>query len=252
MIWLDRLIVLAGVLAIWMLEPELQLVPIEYLPRPGAVGRAFVGLVNSGELLHSEILTMTRASVGFAIAIFVGVGLACLGWIERRFRAALRPIVELLRPIPPAALVPITVFALGSKLYLFVVAFVAVWPVYLATEAALAAVPEVLLRTAAAFGCSQPEALWSIAIKHALPQIFVGARISASISLVAVVVAEMLAGRDGLGHLLFQMAFAIRTPEVYALTVLCGLNGMIINQIVNMASGLLIGWKLRMLKEAEA
>ncbi len=65
-------------------------------------------------------------------------------------------------------------------------------------------------------------------------------------SLIAVVVAEMLAGHDGLGFLLVRKAFAIRIPEVYALMFVCAANGLVLNAIVNAARWQLAGWHLRM------
>jgi hypothetical protein len=71
-----------------------------------------------------------------------------------------------------------------------------------------------------------------ILLPNGLPQIFIGVRIAASVSLIGSVVTDLFAGQDGLGYLLFERAFALRVPDVLAPTVLRGLSGMLFNQMV--------------------
>jgi ABC-type nitrate/sulfonate/bicarbonate transport system permease component len=92
----------------------------------------------------------------------------------------------------------------------------------------------------------------SIVLPQAMPQIFVGIRIAATVSLIGSIVTDMFAGQDGLGYLLFERAFALRIPDVFALTLLCGLNGMIFNEMVLLLRRLMIGWHEQMVAEAVA
>jgi ABC-type nitrate/sulfonate/bicarbonate transport system permease component len=110
----------------------------------------------------------------------------------------------------------------------------------------------VLLRTGRAFGCDRLALVRSIVLPQALPQIFIGVRIAASISLIGSVVTDLFAGQDGLGYLLFERAFALRIPDVLALTVLCGINGMLFNQMVLTLRRIFIGWHEQMMAEAAA
>jgi len=66
------------------------------------------------------------------------------------------------------------------------------------------------------------------------------------------VVTDLFAGQDGLGYLLFERAFALRIPDVFALTVLCGINGMLFNQMVLVLRRFIIGWHEQMMAEAAA
>jgi NitT/TauT family transport system permease protein len=251
MTWAYRILAIAIVIAIWEVLFWSGRIPPAYLPSVPMVGTALLGLAKSGAALQAEILTLSRALAGFALALVLGLWLAIFGWVYRPVREALGPLVELLRPIPPAALVPITVFALGSniKLYLFVVVFVAIWPIYLTASSALSGVSPILIQTGRSFGCSRWETLWQVALPQATPDILVSARISAAISFIAVVVAEMLAGRNGIGYLLFQRAFAVQTADVFGLVLLCGVNGMLFNQLVTVGSRFVAGWHLRMAEE---
>ena len=109
-----------------------------------------------------------------------------------------------------------------------------------------------LLRTGRAFGCNKPALIRDIVLPQALPQIFIGIRIAATISLIGSVVTDFFAGQDGLGYLLFERAFALRIPDVFALTLLCGVNGMVFNEMVLVLRRLIIGWHVQMMREATA
>jgi ABC-type nitrate/sulfonate/bicarbonate transport system permease component len=254
MIWLRRVLALVLILAIWQIGVSLQVAPERYLPAPATVARAVVGMFMSPEDMSAEAITMLRALAGFALTVPLGIALGVLGALVPAFEKMLRPLTELLRPIPPAAIIPISLFAIGFglKLYLFVITFAAIWPVYFNTIAAFSGTSEVLLRTGRAFGCDRAAMIGSIVLPQAMPQIFVGIRIAATVSLIGSIVTDMFAGQDGLGYLLFERAFALRIPDVFALTLLCGLNGMIFNEMVLLLRRLMIGWHEQMVAEAVA
>ena len=85
----------------------------------------------------------------------------------------------------------------------------------------------------------------------ALPEIFTGIRYAATISLIAVIVSEMLAGRDGIGFMIFKKAFALRTAEVFGLMFLVGVNGVLLNGLVNLLRRGVTGWHIRMMERHE-
>jgi ABC-type nitrate/sulfonate/bicarbonate transport system permease component len=254
MIWLRRALALALVVLVWQVAVWLEVAPERYLPAPARAADAIVKMFASTEDMRANALTLLRALAGFTLTVPLGIALGALGALVPAFQRMMRPWSELLRPLPPAAIIPISVFAIGFglKLYLFVIVFAAVWPVYFNTVAAFSGTSDVLLRTGRAFGYRKLELLWSVVLPQALPQIFIGVRIAATVSLIASVVTDLFAGQDGVGYLLFERAFALRIPDVFALTVLCGLNGMLFNEMVRVLRRLCIGWHERMLAEATA
>jgi len=253
-IWVRRLVALGLVLAVWQAAVWLALAPERYLPAPLSAAEALARVMTTPDDMHAVALTLLRALAGFALTVPLGIALGVLGAALPVVQRMLRPWTELLRPLPPAAIIPVCVFAIGFglKLYLFIIVFAAVWPVYFNTVAAFSGADEVLLRTGRAFGCSRWELIRSVVLPQALPQIFIGVRIAASVSLIGSVVTDLFAGQDGLGYLLFERAFALRVPDVLALSVLCGINGMLFNQMVLLLRRLVIGWHERMMAEAAA
>lgn len=245
-----RSIGLIAILLLWQAAVSFGGISRNFLPSPVDAGEAFVGLLMSPEVGAAEIMSMSRAILGLCLATFIGIGLAVAGTIIRPIRYMIEPWTELLRPIPPAAIVPVAIFKLGigTALYMFIITISAMWPIYLSTVAALTGVNETLLRTGRAFGCGRGTLLYRVMLPSALPEIFVGIRVAAGISLIATVVTEMLSGRNGIGYLIFHKAFALQIADVIALTVICGINGIILTQLVGLARILATGWHVRMVR----
>jgi ABC-type nitrate/sulfonate/bicarbonate transport system permease component len=251
-IWLRRSLALAIVLAIWQLVVWLELTPERYLPAPARTVEAFFRILTSPEDMKAAGTTLLRALAGFTLTVPLGIALGVLGALVPAVQRMLRPWAELLRPLPPAAIIPLCMFAvgLGIKLYLFIIVFAGIWPVYFNTVAAFAGTNDVLLRTGRAFGYNKVQLVWSVVLPQALPQIFIGIRIAAAVAIIGSVVTDLFAGQDGLGYLLFERAWALRIPDVFALTVVCGLCGMLFNEMVLRLRRLVIGWHEKMMAEA--
>ena len=252
MIWLRRALALMFVLAVWQIVVWLEATPERYLPAPARTLEALFSVFISAEEMKATATTLLRALAGFALTVPLGIALGALGALVPAVQRMLRPWAELLRPLPPAAIIPVMMFAigLGLKLYLFIIVFAAIWPVYFNTVAAFSGTSDVLLRTGRAFGYSKFQLVWSVVLPQALPQVFIGVRIAAVVSLIGSVVTDLFSGQDGLGYLLFERAFALRIPDVFALTVLCGLCGMLFNEMVLILRRLIIGWHEKMMAEA--
>lgn len=233
-----------SLIAVWQIVVLLQWVPETYFPSPVATLQALWAGLLGGELSKALAQTATRALVGTIAATAVGLVLALLTARYRRLRQAFDPVAEFLRPLPPAALVPMAIFflGLGWALHSFILLFACLWPVYLNASSALKAVPSVQLRTAASFGYGGWDRVLQVQLPAALPEIFIGIRIAASIALIATVVTEMLAGRDGLGFVLNEAAMTLRIPEMFAALLLTMLSGLALNAAVLGVRRRAVGW----------
>lgn len=242
-----RLRALTSIAALLLLWQGLVLtgwVPQEYFPGPVQTLQALWAGLSSGELSSALALTVVRSLVGALGATLLALLLALLTARYRRLHQAIDPLAEFLRPLPPAALVPISIFflGLGLALHAFIVTFACLWPVYLNASAALRSVPSVQLRSAAMFGYRGWDRVIHVQLPAALPEIFIGIRIAGSIALIATVVTEMLAGRDGLGFALNDAATTLRVPDMFACLVLLMLSGLGINALVLVLRRYIVGW----------
>jgi ABC-type nitrate/sulfonate/bicarbonate transport system permease component len=248
------LVGLLGFALLWQCVVWSGAVPPEYLPGVPAIAGSFADQLRTMEFWHNEGLTLLRALTGLLLAIAAGGGAAILGARYPMVSRALSPLVETLRSLPPAALVPLSIFALGlgMPLFLFIISFAGVWTVYVSASNALAASEPVQIHGALTLGYSRWEILWRVRVPAALPEMFSGMRIAAGACLIASVAVEMLAGKDGIGFLLYDTAFALRTADMFALLCVAGFNGVLFNQMVMGTRRLLVGWHDRLTALAQA
>ena len=252
----DRLrvpICIAFILGIWQVIYAMGVVPEKYFPSILTIAAAFWQMLNDSAVISAWVTTFLRALIGLIGAALLGVALAIISDLSPTLSRGIRYVSDVLQPLPPAAFVPMAVFmlGLGAKLYAFVIILVTVWPPYLNGVAALAGVGPVQLNTGRMFGLSNWGLLWRVKLPAALPEIFAGIRYAATISLIAVIVSEMLAGRDGIGFMIFKKAFALRTPEVFGLMFLVAVNGVLLNGLVNILRRSLTSWHIRMMERPE-
>ncbi|MEU6256743.1 ABC transporter permease subunit [Streptomyces sp. NPDC047043] len=215
-----------------------------YVPPLSAILRKF-GEVWVGDRLTADVLpSLLRLTVGYLLAVVVGVGLGLLVGMHRVVRDVLEPVLELFRAIPPPVLVPvIMLFAgIGDTMKVIVVASGCVWPILLNTVEGVRAVDEVLGDTCRSYGITGPSRLWHLVLRSASPQIVTGMRQSLSIGIILMVISEMFAASNGLGFTIvqFQRTFAI--PEMWSGVLLLGLLGFALSLLFRLAENRVLAW----------
>lgn len=167
-------------------------------------------------------------AAGSACAIVIGLAMASV----RPVRAALEPMVELLRPIPVPAIVPLLILLLGvdDAMKIFIVAFSVFFPVLVNTMAGVRAVEPVALDVARTLRVGRLRTVLQVVFPASLPYILAGMRISLALALIVTVVAEMVAGSDGIGYYITTMQYAMRAADMYAAIVLLALTGYVLNR----------------------
>ena len=234
----------AILLALWQFVCTLGLVPPQYFPPPLGVAEAAQELWRRGELGAAVAITSTRALSGLAAATVLALTLAMLSVRYHLIGRAFQPVGDLFRSLPPAAITPISIFflGLGWKLYAFILVFTCFWPIYLNCYAALSTVPNQQLASARIYGYDGWAKLLRVQLPAALPDTFIGIRLASAIALIAAIAAEMLAGRDGLGHLMSDAAFSLRIPDTFVGLVAVMALGLAMNHLVVITRRLTIGW----------
>jgi ABC-type nitrate/sulfonate/bicarbonate transport system permease component len=158
------------------------------------------------ELLGHVGVSLGRILAGFAIAALLGIGLglAC-GWF-RTFGLVLRPAVEVLRPIPPLAWIPIAIvwFGLGEPSKVFVIVLGAFFPIFTNAYRGMTMIPPVLIRAARTMDVDGWRLLWKVAVPAAMPDVAVGLRVGFGLAFGILVAAELIAAERGMGHLIME------------------------------------------------
>lgn len=202
-------------------------------PPVSAVFRALALGVYSGELGVVALSSLIRMSCGFLIGALLGVAVGLLMARSRYFRAFLDPSIELIRPIPIPAIVPPLILVLGvdDAMKVSVIAFSSFFPILINTIQGASTVERTLLSMAHTFRINKWQSLSKIVFPAALPYIFAGLRISLSLAFIVTIVAEMIAGSQGLGYYLVSMQYAMRPSDMYAGVLLLAATGYTINEM---------------------
>lgn len=183
-------------------------------------------------LLDGTVFVASAQTLGSALAgLLLGgsLGLVCGLWFGLSQRAASWSVlsVELLRPLPSVALIPIAmlVFGFGFRMEISIVAFTCFWPMLLLSQAAVRQVEPRLLEVAQVLALRPLQRVWKIVLPAALPRIFVAFRLSVGIALVVGVTVEVTANPQGLGFGLMSAQQSLRPDLMFALLVWLGLLG---------------------------
>lgn len=185
----------------------------------------------SGELPHVFLSSLGRMFAGFAGGALLGVAVGLGMGRIRVVHAALDTLMELLRPIPIPAIVPPLILLLGidTSMKVSIVAFATFFPVLVNTIAGVRSVDRTALDVARTFQVSSWRTLLRVVLPASMPYIMVGLRTSLALALIVTVVAEMIAGSEGIGYYLMTMQFAMRAGEMYAAILLLAIVGYVLN-----------------------
>ena len=169
---------------------------------PSAALLAWVGAARDGSLWQATAFTLGTAALGLAIAGVLGVGLGLVLGLSRRAAAGSALTIELLRPVPSVALIPLSmlVFGFGLRMQTAVVAFAAFWPMLILARAAVWQVEPRLLEVSRVLGLSPRQRGLKIVLPACVPRLFVALRLGVAIALVVAVTVEIAANPNGMGY----------------------------------------------------
>jgi ABC-type nitrate/sulfonate/bicarbonate transport system permease component len=200
--------------------------PIQ-LPSPFRVANAIWQLAISGELFEHAGISTTRLLIALLIATLIAVP---LGFLMGRSRSAERfidPVVELLRPISGIAWIPLGlfIFGVGDVLPVFIMVYVAFFPLLLNTIAGVRSVDQRLVNAANTMGIHKAALMRQVIIPAALPTIMVGFRLAFAGAWAAVIAAELIGAPSGLGFAIEWYRQLLMSPKVFAFIVVIGVVG---------------------------
>ncbi len=230
-------------LAAWWLLAKWNGNPIQ-LPDPLQVGKAMAELAREGELWEHAWVSTARLLGSLLIAALIAVPLGfCMG-LSRRVEAYVDPLVELLRPISGIAWIPLAlfIFGVGNTLPVFIMVYVAIFPLLLNTVAGVRGVDAKLLAAARTMGISKPATLRHVIVPAALPTVMVGLRLAFAGAWAAVVAAELIGAPSGLGFAIEWYRQLLMSPKVFGFIVLIGVVGFVCDALLRALQRKLTPW----------
>ena len=188
--------------------------------------------------------SMTRVYGGFFLAAVIGIPLGLMIGRMKMLRQLLDPTINLLRPIPVTAWLPLSMifFGLGPNAAIFLVFLGAFYPILLNTIFGVRSVDVRLFEAAAMLGCSGSAMFRQIVFPASLPSIFNGLRIAHGFAWILIVVGEMTGVPTGLGSVIMDGRTLSRTDLVITGMIVNGAMGFITDRLIVMLSNRLLSW----------
>ena len=217
--------------------------PSDSVAPPSLVAVALIEALGDGSILEATRDTLLSAfgglAIGAGVGLALGIVLGSVRWVDR----LLELTIELLRPIPSVAVIPIALVALGFgyRLEITIVAFSCLWPLLLLTRSAVRGVEPRLIEVARALRLSPFDRVLKIVAPAALPRIFIAFRLATGISLFVAVTVEIAVNPQGLGYGVMTAGQALRPELMLAYLVWIGLVGFALNAAMIHAQNTMFG-----------
>ena len=198
----------------------------------------------SGELPHDALASLSRVVGGFAIGGGLALPLGLLMGARPRLYELFNPLVQLVRPIPPIAFIPLAIlwFGLGDPPAYFLISLGAFFPVLMNTIAGVRSVDSIYLRAARNLGAGEWTLFWRVIVPAAMPYILAGVRIGIGVAFIVVIVAEMIAVNAGLGYRILEAREYFWSDKVIAGMISIGIAGLGIDLGMSRLNGWLLRW----------
>jgi sulfonate transport system permease protein len=201
------------------------------------------GFVN-GPLWRDVAISLQRAGIAFAAAVAIGIPLGLFMGEIRIIERALDPILQLLRQTSALALYPVFILllGLGETSKVFVIFWATLFPILLATIGGVKQADPKLIEMARVYGARRSHIFRSVVLPGALPQIFVGLRLSATTALLLLIAAEMIGANSGLGFQVMNAQYNFQIPLMFGAILLLAALGLAANAILETLQKRLCRW----------
>ena len=234
----------AAIIIVWQAASKSGLVQPSHLPAPTAVISAWLEMARTGALLIDSLTSVARVLGGFLIGAGVGTTLGfTLALFSQNARAATNAI-ELLRPIPPIAWIPLAVlwFGIGTRSAVFLVALAAFFPVLINALHGAASVSDSYWNAARCLGAGRRLLVIDVLLPGALPQVLAGLRIGLGTAWTTVIAAELIGAQSGLGYSIQLNRILLQTENVMAAMAMIGILGAFMNYAFDRIGSSLVPW----------
>ena len=239
------LAVFVAIVALWELGSRTGVISELVLPAPSEAFEAFMDLARSGNLQKHLAASLQRLVIGFTAGTLLGLIVGTAIGLSSYARAGIAPLVSAIFPIPKIALLPLFIiwFGIGEGSKVATILFGAFFPTVIATYGGIDNVDRALIRMGQSFNLSRWDIVRKIVLPAALPAILSGMRISASISIILLVAAEMIGAEYGIGAYVLLAGNLMSTDQLIAGVAMLSALGLTVNWIIARAEKHFLSWR---------
>jgi ABC-type nitrate/sulfonate/bicarbonate transport system permease component len=234
---------IALLLVLWQLS-AMFLVRSPTWPTVTRIFEAWFENIADGTLVWHLLATFWRQMLGYGLAVVIGIALGLAMGYFRVLYNLFEPLVEVLRPIPGPAYLPVLVLfvGIGHEMKVVLILVASLFPILLNTYSGVRSIDRVQFDTARTLGLTTLQTFRELVLPAASPQILTGMRISLAISLILAILGEMIVSSDGLGYFVLLAQRTFKVPEMYAGIFTLALFGYALNRLFLLMEGRLIRW----------
>ena len=239
-------------LVVWQLLSAFEILPANKISSPLLIVIALkeliiIGLPNQKFLFYHCVYSLVRVLFGFLIASIAAIPLGIILGRSNRLREICTPIIEMIRPIPPLAWIPLAIlwFGIGLKSAAFIIFLGCFFPIVLSTISGVLSVDKVLIDAAKTLGAGEWDIFYKVLLPGSFPSIYTGLRIGMGIGWMTLVAAEFTGVKSGYGvGYMIMTARDIQRPDmILAGMITIGLIGFALDLLLRLFENRALKWR---------
>ncbi|MFT5691179.1 MAG: NitT/TauT family transport system permease protein [Oceanicoccus sp.] len=217
----------------------------ENVPSPLKVSAAFITHLGDSEFYTHIFVSIRRILIAYTLAAVLGITIGALIGRSRIARAAVLPYIEVIRPIPAVAWIPLAILMWPTEesSIVYITFLGALFPIILNTVHGVEQTPDVLVRAALSLGASKLEVFWHVVLPAALPSIAAGLAIGMGISWFSLLAGEIISGQYGIGYFTWDAYSLINYPDIVVGMLVIGGLGTLSTYLIKVMMRPALRWK---------
>jgi NitT/TauT family transport system permease protein len=243
-----RTAAIIGAILVWHLCSTFSfnfIISFENIPKPTVVGSHFISLLGNADFYTHILVSLKRILIGFFLASLLGVTAGVLMGRSKVICDILMPYIEILRPIPAVAWIPLAILMLPTEesSIIYITFLGAFFPIVLNTVHGVEQTEETLVRAAKSLGASNFAILWHVILPGALPSIMAGLAIGMGVSWFSLLAGEIISGQYGIGYFTWNSYTLVEYPNIIIGMLVIGGLGTLSTWLVKLASKPALRWQ---------
>jgi NitT/TauT family transport system permease protein len=244
-----RILALVVALGLWHLAATAKfsfIISFENVPSPLKVASALGELLSSSTFWIHIAVSVKRILIGFALACVTGIPIGILMGRSRFAEDLVLPYIEILRPIPAVAWIPLAILMWPTEesSIIFITFLGAFFPIVLNTIHGVEQTPEVLVRAAQSLGAGRAAIFWHVVLPGALPSVVTGLAIGMGVSWFSLLAGEIISGQYGIGYFTWNSYTLVQYPQIIIGMLVIGLLGTASTAIVRRSAQPFLRWQV--------
>jgi len=236
-----------AIFAIWYVGTKYRLefyIRFRNVPTPYEVLQQAIDVGLSTKFLVNILYSVKRILLGFFFAVAFGVPLGLLIGRYKRISDLFMPAIEILRPIPAIAWVPMSIMLWpNNEASIVYITFIgAFFPILLNTVHGVRSLDGVLIMAGRVLGADELKLLWNVVLPGSLPHIFTGFAVGMGVAWVSLIAAEMISGQFGVGYFTWEAYSLVNYPAIVLGMITIGVLGLACSGIIRFVGTLLMPW----------